>query len=72
MSVKPAATEILERAGICFLKLCSVDKGDQLVYDIVKFKKEGSDLFLGTTAMQHGQVNGEVFMKSEHFHKPSI
>jgi glucose-6-phosphate isomerase, archaeal len=41
---------------------------DPLVYEVMEFKKEGSDIFFGTTTMQPGKVGDEFFMTRGHFH----
>lgn len=41
---------------------------DPLVYQVHEYKKEGSDLFFGTTTMQPGKVGDEFFMTRGHFH----
>ncbi len=42
---------------------------DPLVYEVIEFKKPGSDLFFGTTTMQPGKVGDEYYMTRGHFHK---
>jgi glucose-6-phosphate isomerase, archaeal len=42
---------------------------DPVVYEVVEYKKEGSDLFFGTTTMEPGNVADEYFMTRGHFHK---
>lgn len=44
------------------------EDGDPLVYEVMEYKKEGSDLFFGTTTMQPGKVGEEYFMTRGHFH----
>lgn len=46
-----------------------VEESDPLVYEVVEFKKEGSDLFFGTTTMQPGKVGNEYYMTRGHFHE---
>ncbi|MHC2364154.1 glucose-6-phosphate isomerase family protein [Rhizobium leguminosarum] len=45
------------------------EKGDPIVYEVVEYKKEGSDIFFGTTTMEPGNVNGEYYMTRGHFHQ---
>lgn len=45
------------------------DNQDPIVYEVVEFKKEGSDLFFGTTTMQPGKVGDEYYMTRGHFHE---
>ena len=45
------------------------DYADPLVYEVNEFKKEGTDLFFGTTTMQPGKVGEEYFMTRGHFHQ---
>lgn len=44
-------------------------KGDPVVYEVIEYKKGGSDLFFGTTAILPGKVNAEYYMTRGHFHK---
>ena len=46
-----------------------VERSDPVVYEVVEYKKEGSDLFFGTTTMQPGDVGGEFYMTRGHFHQ---
>jgi glucose-6-phosphate isomerase, archaeal len=47
----------------------AVGEGDDpLVYEVMEFKREGSDIFFGTTTMQPGRVGDEFFMTRGHFH----
>jgi glucose-6-phosphate isomerase len=43
-------------------------EGDPLVYEVVEYRKEGSDLFFGTTIMHPGTVGDEYYMTRGHFH----
>lgn len=43
-------------------------ESDPVVYEVVEYKKEGSDLFFGTTTMRPGMVGDEYFMTRGHFH----
>ncbi|PVE50703.1 glucose-6-phosphate isomerase [Agrobacterium tumefaciens] len=43
--------------------------GDPVVYEVIEYKKDGSDLFFGTTTMESGKVSGEFFMTRGHFHQ---
>lgn len=45
------------------------EKVDPLVYEVVEYRKGGSDLFFGTTTMEPGTVGGEYFMTRGHFHQ---
>ncbi|MGV1757407.1 glucose-6-phosphate isomerase family protein [Rhizobium sp. A22-96] len=45
------------------------EHNDPVVYEVVEYKKEGSDLFFGTTTMEPGTVGEEFFMTRGHFHK---
>ncbi|AUX79354.1 glucose-6-phosphate isomerase family protein [Sinorhizobium fredii] len=40
-----------------------------LVYQVRAFKREGCDLWFGTTTIEPGQVGREYFMTRGHFHK---
>jgi glucose-6-phosphate isomerase len=42
---------------------------DPLVYEVIEYRKEGSDLFFGTTAMEPGKVVDEFYMTRGHFHR---
>ena len=43
--------------------------GELPVYEVIGYRKEGSDLFFGTTVMSPGKVGGEFFMTRGHFHR---
>ena len=45
------------------------ENNDPLVYEVIEFKKEGSDLFFGTTTMQPGKIGQEFYMTRGHFHE---
>ena len=45
------------------------EESDPVVYEVVEFKKQGSDLFFGTTTMQPGKVGDEYYMTRGHFHE---
>jgi glucose-6-phosphate isomerase, archaeal len=45
------------------------ENGDPVVYDVVEYRKEGSDLFFGTTTMMPGKVGDEFYMTRGHFHQ---
>lgn len=45
------------------------DRNDPLIYEVIEFKKNGSDLFFGTTTMQPGKVGEEYYMTRGHFHE---
>jgi glucose-6-phosphate isomerase len=45
-----------------------LENADPLVYEVNEYKKEGTDLFFGTTTMQPGKVGEEYFMTRGHFH----
>lgn len=42
--------------------------GNPLVYEVIEYRKDGSDLFFGTTTMQPGRVGTEFYMTRGHFH----
>jgi glucose-6-phosphate isomerase len=42
---------------------------DPIVYEVAEYKKDGSDVFFGTTTMYPGNVAGEYFMTRGHFHE---
>ncbi|MCV9966710.1 cupin domain-containing protein [Pararhizobium sp. BT-229] len=42
---------------------------DPVVYEVIEYRKDGSDLFFGTTTMYPGDVSGEFFMTRGHFHE---
>lgn len=42
---------------------------DPLVYEVSEYRKEGADLFFGTTTMYPGDVAAEFFMTRGHFHQ---
>jgi len=44
-------------------------RADPIVYEVVEYKKEGSDIFFGTTTMQPGIVGNEFYMTRGHFHE---
>jgi glucose-6-phosphate isomerase len=44
------------------------EKGDVLTYKVVECRREGTDLFFGTTTMYPGTVGDEYFMTRGHFH----
>lgn len=43
-------------------------EADPLVYEVIEYRKEGADLFFGTTTMYPGDVSGEFYMTRGHFH----
>lgn len=43
--------------------------GDPIVYEVREYRKEGSDVFFGTTTMYPGTVAGEYYMTRGHFHE---
>lgn len=43
--------------------------GDPLVYEVVEYRRDCSDLFFGTTTMQPGKVGDEYYMTRGHFHR---
>ncbi|MET3898131.1 glucose-6-phosphate isomerase [Devosia sp. UYZn731] len=45
------------------------DQGDPVAYEVVEYRKEGSDIFFGTTIMHPGTVAGEFYMTRGHFHE---
>jgi glucose-6-phosphate isomerase len=44
-------------------------RGNPQVYEVVEYRKTGSDLFFGTTTMQPGKVGSEYYMTRGHFHQ---
>lgn len=42
--------------------------GDPIVYDVIEYKKDGADLFFGTTIIQSGKVGDEYYMTRGHYH----
>lgn len=46
-----------------------VEDGDPRVYQVRAHRKEGSDLWFGTTTIDPGRVGSEYFMTRGHFHK---
>lgn len=42
---------------------------DPVVYEVSEHRKDGADLFFGTTTMYPGDVAGECFMTRGHFHE---
>jgi glucose-6-phosphate isomerase, archaeal len=66
-------TKRLSELRAVFLDKDAVDEAvrqqhDPIIYEVVEYKKEGSDLFFGTTTMQPGFVAGEFYMTRGHFH----
>lgn len=60
-----------ELAGIFHDKAAyqaALQAGDPLVYEVVEYRKDGGDLFFGTTIMHPGAIGGEYFMTRGHFH----
>lgn len=45
-----------------------LEDADPVVYEVIEYKKDGSDLFFGTTTMFPGEISGEYFMTRGHFH----
>ncbi|ASY60656.1 MULTISPECIES: glucose-6-phosphate isomerase family protein [Sinorhizobium] len=45
------------------------EKGNPLVYQVRAYRKEGCDLWFGTTTIEPGRVGSEYFMTRGHFHK---
>ena len=43
--------------------------GDPLVYEVVEYRKDNTDIFFGTTIMYPGDVSGEFYMTRGHFHE---
>jgi len=41
---------------------------DPQVYEVVEYRKPGSDIFFGTTTMEPGKVGNEFYMTRGHFH----
>ena len=46
-----------------------VQGNDPVIYEVVEYKRQGSDLFFGTTTMAPGKVGDEFFMTRGHFHQ---
>ena len=44
-------------------------RGDPLVYEVMEYREEGSDLFFGTTTIFPGKVGNEFYMTRGHFHR---
>lgn len=44
-------------------------EADPLVYEVIEYRKDGSDLLFGTTTMYPGDVSGEFYMTRGHFHE---
>ena len=44
------------------------ERGNPLVYEVIEYRKDGSDVFFGTTTMQPGRVGAEYYMTRGHFH----
>ena len=47
----------------------AIQDGDRLVYEVIEYRKDGSDIFFGTTIMQPGSVGAEYNMTRGHFHE---
>ncbi|NKB51792.1 MAG: cupin domain-containing protein [Rhizobiaceae bacterium] len=45
------------------------EENDPLIYEVLEYKQEGSDLFFGTTTMQPGKIGDEFYMTRGHFHE---
>jgi glucose-6-phosphate isomerase, archaeal len=43
-------------------------KHDPVAYEVIEYRKAGSDIFFGTTIMHPGRVGDEYFMTRGHFH----
>lgn len=43
--------------------------GNPLVYEVIEYRKEGRDVFFGTTTMQPGKVGAEFYMTRGHLHE---
>jgi glucose-6-phosphate isomerase, archaeal len=43
--------------------------GNPLVYEVVEYRKDNSDLFFGTTTMYPGKVGEEYYLTRGHFHQ---
>jgi glucose-6-phosphate isomerase len=44
------------------------EQGDPVVYEVIDYRKDESDLCFGTTIMSPGKVGSEYFMTRGHFH----
>jgi glucose-6-phosphate isomerase len=42
---------------------------DPIVYEVSEYRKQGSDIFFGTTTMSPGRVGREYYMTRGHFHE---
>jgi glucose-6-phosphate isomerase len=42
---------------------------DPIVYEVAEYRKQGSDIFFGTTIMSPGRVGNEYYMTRGHFHE---
>ncbi len=42
---------------------------EQIAYEVIEYRKAGSDLFFGTTTMRPGKIGREYFMTRGHYHK---
>ncbi|MGB9143764.1 MAG: glucose-6-phosphate isomerase family protein, partial [Aestuariivirga sp.] len=42
---------------------------DPVVYEVIEYRKQGSDLCFGTTIMSPGKVGMEYYMTRGHFHE---
>src|SRR4051812_45544728 len=45
------------------------ERGDPIVYEVIDYRKSGSDLAFGTTIMAPGEVGVEYYMTRGHFHE---
>jgi glucose-6-phosphate isomerase, archaeal len=65
-------TKLLSEIRTLFQNQAAVDhilaKGNPVAYEVIEYKKPGSDIFFGTTIMHPGRVGDEFFMTRGHFH----
>lgn len=47
----------------------AVEEKDSLVYEVSEYRKEGSDIYFGTTTMYPGKVGNEYYFTRGHFHE---
>lgn len=51
------------------LERAIAERGNELVYEVIEYRKDGADMFFGTTTMQPGRVGGEYYFTRGHFHE---
>jgi glucose-6-phosphate isomerase len=50
------------------LEKAIAEGSDPVIYEVVEYRKSGSDIFFGTTVMNPGVVGEEFYMTRGHFH----